>query len=177
MSGPDKILIIGGGPAGLGAAWRLQEAGHTYWELLEKESHVGGLASSHVDENGFTWDLGGHVVFSHYVYFDHLLDSLLAQEWVEHEREAWVWMRERFIPYPLQNNIRHLPTPELIECLEGLLDADCGVRIAEWQRQAFDAAVRQSEITQPSAVPPGHLCRLDPAELRGRSGPCLPDSL
>ncbi len=126
MGGAENILIVGGGPTGLGAAWRLQEAGHAHWELLEKESYVGGLASSHVDENGFTWDLGGHVVFSHYAYLDHLLDSLLEQQWVEHVREAWVWMRERFIPYPLQNNIRHLPTPELIECLEGLLD--CGLR-------------------------------------------------
>ncbi len=128
-------MIIGGGPTGLGAAWRLQEVGHAHWELLEKESYVGGLASSHVDENGFTWDLGGHVVFSHYAYFDHLLDSLLEQQWVEHVREAWVWMRERFIPYPLQNNIRHLPTPELLECLEGLLDAQlCSPAAPGWER-------------------------------------------
>ena len=123
MGDAAKILVIGGGPAGLGAAWRLHEAGHTSWELFEKDRHVGGLAASHVDERGFTWDLGGHVVFSHYDYFDRLLDSLLDDQWVRHEREAWVWMRDRFIPYPLQNNIRHLPTPELLECLEGLLDA------------------------------------------------------
>ncbi|MCX5644093.1 MAG: FAD-dependent oxidoreductase [Phycisphaerae bacterium] len=123
MGGLGKILIIGAGPAGLGAAWRLHEAGHTNWELFEKDSRVGGLAASHVDASGFTWDLGGHVVFSHYAYFDYLLDSLLEHQWVRHERQAWIWMRERFIPYPLQNNIRHLPTPELIECLEGLLDA------------------------------------------------------
>ncbi len=131
MSGTDRILIVGGGPTGLGAAWRLHEAGHAHWELVEKESYVGGLASSQVDEDGFTWDLGGHVVFSHYAYFDHLLDSLLEQQWVEHVREAWVWMRERFIPYPLQNNIRHLPTPELLECLEGLLDGGRGWRMAD----------------------------------------------
>jgi protoporphyrinogen oxidase len=123
LSGTGKILIIGGGPTGLGAAWRLHESGHTNWQLLEKQDHVGGLAASHVDDQGFTWDLGGHVVFSHYRYFDDLLDRLLNGQWVRHEREAWVWMRDRFIPYPLQNNIRHLPTPELIECLEGLLDA------------------------------------------------------
>lgn len=134
MSGTGKILIIGGGPTGLGAAWRLHESGHTNWQLLEKQDHVGGLAASHVDDQGFTWDLGGHVVFSHYRYFDDLLDRLLNDQWVRHEREAWVWMRDRFIPYPLQNNIRHLPTPELIECLEGLLDAkSCSPAALGWE--------------------------------------------
>jgi protoporphyrinogen oxidase len=87
---------------------------------------VGGLACSDVDERGFTWDMGGHVVFSHYAYFDGLLDSLLEDGWVRHVREAWIWMRDRFIPYPLQNNIRHLPTQELLECLDGLLDVRLG---------------------------------------------------
>jgi len=31
-----------------------------------------------VDEHGFTWDLGGHVQFSHYDHFDKLMDDLLG---------------------------------------------------------------------------------------------------
>ena len=45
----DEILdlcIVGAGPAGLGAAWRLHELGHTEWSLYESTSHAGGLASS-----------------------------------------------------------------------------------------------------------------------------------
>ena len=68
-----EFLIIGGGPAGLGAACRLQQKNKD-WHLLEAEDHVGGLSSSFVDENGFTWDLGGHVQFSHYDTFDHYMD-------------------------------------------------------------------------------------------------------
>jgi protoporphyrinogen oxidase len=143
MGTTGKILILGGGPAGLGAAWRLQEVGGADWLLLEKDDHVGGLASSHVDENGFTWDLGGHVVFSHYRYFDDLLDSLLDGQWVAREREAWVWMRDRFIPYPLQNNIRHLPTPELIECIEGLLDTQKAALREEGSATFADWIVRR----------------------------------
>jgi protoporphyrinogen oxidase len=141
-----KILVIGGGPTGLGAAWGLQEAGCTAWELFERENHLGGLASSHVDENGFTWDLGGHVVFSHYDYVRRVFDSLAAEEWVEHVREAWIWMRHRFIPYPLQNNIRHLPPDELLECLDGLLEvqgcpASAPATLADWMRQTFGAGL------------------------------------
>jgi len=47
---------------------------------------------------------GGHVVFSHYQYFDKLLD-FCNRDWCEKERVCYVWQKERFIPYPFQNNI------------------------------------------------------------------------
>jgi protoporphyrinogen oxidase len=118
-----KILILGGGPAGLGAAWRLNELGDTDWQLLEANHYPGGLATSFRDEHGFFWDIGGHVQFSHYEYFDDLMHELIApEEWLTHQRESWVWIRERFVPYPFQNNIRRLPREELAECLTGLVD-------------------------------------------------------
>ena len=67
------ILIIGAGPCGLGAAKKLVENGRADWELLEGQGVPGGLAASFVDDNGFTWDIGGHVQFSHYDYFDRLV--------------------------------------------------------------------------------------------------------
>ena len=116
----DRVVIIGAGPTGLGAAWRLEERGHQAWSLYEAAPHAGGLASSVIDPLGFTWDLGGHVLFSHYRYFDDVMNRALGDAWVEHVREAWVWMRERWIPYPFQNNIWRLPPDELAACVEGL---------------------------------------------------------
>lgn len=122
MSANPRIVIVGAGPTGLGAAWRLHELGYTDWSLYESTSHAGGLASSVVDPKGFTWDLGGHVLFSHYPYFDAVMNAALGDAWVEHVREAWVWIRDRWIPYPFQNNIWRLPKDELVACLGGLLD-------------------------------------------------------
>jgi protoporphyrinogen oxidase len=117
------FLILGAGPTGLGAARRLQELNQKNWTLLESSDHFGGLAASFVDEQGFTWDVGGHVQFSHYDYFDRAMDEFLGpQGWLEHERESWIWMRNRFIPYPFQNNIRRLPVDDLERCLSGLVD-------------------------------------------------------
>jgi protoporphyrinogen oxidase len=116
-----KIVIIGGGPTGLGAAWHLLELEQENWTLVDSAFQAGGLAASIVDPQGFVWDKGGHVIFSHYDYFDQLLDMLLGDEWVEHMREAWVWIRERFIPYPFQNNIWRLPSDELVYCLNELI--------------------------------------------------------
>jgi protoporphyrinogen oxidase len=108
----------------LGAAYNLHKSGFTDWALYEKQKGVGGLAASFVDEHGFTWDIGGHVVFSHYDLFTKLLDDLLGPSgWIEHERESWVHLLDTWVPYPFQNNIHRLPSDECAECLNGLLDA------------------------------------------------------
>jgi protoporphyrinogen oxidase len=118
-----KIVILGAGPTGLGAAYRLQELGYRNWAIYERNSYVGGLATSFTDDAGFTYDIGGHVMFSHYKYFDDLVDKLLGSNYTEIMREAWVWMMDRFIPYPFQNNIRHLPKEVIHECVMGLINA------------------------------------------------------
>lgn len=117
-----SVLVLGAGPTGLGAARRLQELGVHDWQLLEAAPDPGGLASSFVDDRGFTWDIGGHVQFSHYEYFDRaMIEFLGADGWLHHQRESWVWIRDRFVPYPFQNNIRRLPPEDLNKCLQGLV--------------------------------------------------------
>ncbi len=118
-----KYVIIGTGPTGLGAGIRLKELGVTDFLLLDKENYIGGLATSFVDEKGFTWDIGGHVQFSHYKYFDDLMLKALSKEgWLSHQRESWVWINQRFVPYPFQNNIKYLPKEVMWKCLNGLIE-------------------------------------------------------
>lgn len=120
MTSPGRTLILGAGPTGLGAAWRLTEMGHRDWLVLEARPHPGGLASSHLDAHGFTWDVGGHVQFSHYAYYDAVLDSALGDAWLTHEREAWVWIKGRFVPYPFQENLHRLDPADGALALRGL---------------------------------------------------------
>jgi protoporphyrinogen oxidase len=126
-----KIVVVGAGPTGLAAAYRLRELGYRNFKVFESRHKVGGLASSETSANGFTYDIGGHVLFSHYEYFDRLFDRLMGDEYQELVREAWVWMCGRFLPYPFQNNIRHLPKDVVLECLLGLIEA---------QREPLDLA-------------------------------------
>ena len=146
-----KTAIIGSGPCGLGAAWRLEELARLGlpnsgdWALVDSAPESGGLASSVVDPQGFTWDMGGHVIFSHYAYFSRLLDALLPpSEWNQLEREAWVWMRNRFIPYPFQQNLHRLPKEDVTKCLNGIIDIEKQrssfkkpANFAEWLAQSF----------------------------------------
>jgi protoporphyrinogen oxidase len=118
-----RIVIIGAGPTGLAAGYRLRELGYTNFTMLEGRNKVGGLASSERSPNGFIYDIGGHVLFSHYEYFDRLFDRLMGDEYQELLRESWVWMFDRFLPYPFQNNIKYLPKEVVLECLLGLIEA------------------------------------------------------
>jgi protoporphyrinogen oxidase len=122
VDGP--IVILGGGPTGLGAAFMLQRLGCEDWRLYEGAPSVGGLSASFVDDRGFTWDIGGHVVFSHYGLFTRMLDATLGPDgWLQHDRESWIHVLGRWVPYPFQNNLHHLPREECTECLDGLLGA------------------------------------------------------
>jgi len=118
-----RIVVVGAGPAGLGAAYRLHELGYQDWVVYEKSDNVGGHATSHVDEHGFVWDEGGHVIFSHYPYFDRLIDQTLGNEVHERVRESWIVMGNVWVPYPFQNNLRYLPKQLQLKCLLGAASA------------------------------------------------------
>ncbi len=125
-SGPTRqprILILGAGPTGLGAAYRLKELGYDNFHIYERSGHLGGLASSFTDSAGFTWDIGGHVMFSHYKYYDDVFDKLMGDDYQLNMRECWVRMFDTWVPYPFQNNIRYLPKEVCYECLSGLIEA------------------------------------------------------
>jgi protoporphyrinogen oxidase len=117
-----RVVIIGAGPTGLGAAWRLEELGSADFVVVDAAPEVGGLSRSFVDAKGFTWDIGGHVQFSHYAYFDQvMMRALGAEGWFHHQREAWARMFGKWVPYPVQNNLRHLPKEALAQCVQGLV--------------------------------------------------------
>lgn len=145
-----KYVIIGSGPTGLGAAYRLKELGETDFVVLEQTNRPGGLSTSFVDAQGFTWDIGGHVQYSHYFYFDQLMLKALGEEgWFHHQRESWVWMKNCFVPYPFQNNIRYLPKEAMWECLEGIIKVyesprrDKPQNFKEWILSIFGEGIAQ----------------------------------
>jgi protoporphyrinogen oxidase len=149
MKDAGHVLIIGAGPTGLGAAYRLQELGVESYTLVEGQAGPGGLAASVVDDQGFTWDIGGHVQFSHYSYYDDVLDRAVTCGWLEHERESWVWVKRRWVPYPFQNNIHRLPTKDRDDALRGLQlaanrsDAPPPENFRQWIERTFGRGIAE----------------------------------
>ena len=63
-----------------------------------QEPEAGGLACTDVTPEGFLFDMGGHVIFSHYQYFDDLLDHAVGagpEAWNTLERVSYVWLKNR----------------------------------------------------------------------------------
>ena len=124
------LVVVGTGPTALGLAYRLHDLAVGVCDveiiILEQENKAGGLAMSHKDEKGFTWDNGGHVVFSHYKYFDKVLDEAVSH-WNKRKRAAYAFMmgssgKRKFIPYPVQDNIHVMDKKEQAVSLKGLQD-------------------------------------------------------
>jgi len=140
-----KIVILGAGPTGLGAAYRLQERGHDDWAIFEASGHVGGLAASVTTDRGFVYDTGGHVMFSGYPYFHALVDRLLGDDFTSIARESWIWMQQRWVPYPFQNNVKFLERESVLECLLGLAaergDAVDAANFGEWMLATFGEGI------------------------------------
>ena len=141
-------LIIGAGPTGLGASNRLQELGVHNFLILESNSHVGGLSASFKDSAGFTWDMGGHILFSKYHYFNQLMDELMGADLLEHKRRALIRLEGGWIDYPLQDNIAQLSADLSQECLQGIIRARSDNRIAhnfkEWFKTLLGRAFPES---------------------------------
>ncbi|WP_425802386.1 NAD(P)/FAD-dependent oxidoreductase [Desulfitobacterium sp. Sab5] len=63
MNSKQKALIIGAGPAGLTAAYKLLKDTDIHPIIIEKESFVGGISRTSI-HNGNRIDIGGHRFFS-----------------------------------------------------------------------------------------------------------------
>uniref|UniRef100_A0A7S3R1H1 Amine oxidase domain-containing protein n=1 Tax=Dunaliella tertiolecta TaxID=3047 RepID=A0A7S3R1H1_DUNTE len=135
------ILILGTGPTGLGAATRLNQLGHEDWLIIDQAPEAGGLACTDITPEGFLFDMGGHVIFSHWEYFDQLLNAALGEgpeAWNTLQRVSYVWIKDRWVAYPFQNNISALPKEDQIKCLTGLVDAKVVNTVAKSKPTSFD---------------------------------------
>ncbi|KAF8253901.1 FAD/NAD(P)-binding domain-containing protein [Wilcoxina mikolae CBS 423.85] len=134
------VLVIGAGPTGLGAAKRLNQLNKASWMIVDANEVPGGLASTDVTPEGFLYDVGGHVIFSHYKYFDDCIDEALPQkrDWYTHQRISYVRCKDTWVPYPFQNNISMLPKEEQVKCMHGMIDAALESKASDTKPKNFD---------------------------------------
>lgn len=79
-----RVIVLGAGPAGLAAALALVRAG-AHVRLVEAGPTVGGLCVT-TRRDGFTFDLGGHILFVHTPAREAWLRELLGADLVHVDR-------------------------------------------------------------------------------------------
>lgn len=114
----EKIVIIGAGPAGIGAALGLKDDGL----VLEQSSDAGGLSQT-ITIDGAVFDFGGHSFHTpHPMVRDLVFDAV---DMYEQTRNAQCFAAGELIPYPFQMNFRRLSDAKLVQdCVDGLSESD-----------------------------------------------------
>jgi len=95
-----QTVIVGGGPAGLTAAWVLAKRG-VLPLVLEQDSQVGGLART-AEYKGFRFDIGGHRFFTKVGVVQKLWRSMLGPEMLTRPRLSRIYYGGKFFDYPLK---------------------------------------------------------------------------
>jgi protoporphyrinogen oxidase len=99
---PCEIAILGSGPAGIGAAYRLTRDGRAKVTVLERQASFGGLAGS-FDVAGLRADFGSHRL--HPSCEPAILDDirrLLGGDLLDRPRHGRIRLRGRWIHFPLK---------------------------------------------------------------------------
>ena len=100
----NGTLIIGGGLAGLSAAWHLGRAA----TLLEASPTVGGLCRSYRRE-GYTFDVSGHLLHFRRPEIRRFVAARIPGALARHRRRAFVHFQGRLVHYPFQAHLFELP--------------------------------------------------------------------
>lgn len=95
-----KVIIIGGGPAGLTAAYELNKSGIRS-EVFEKDDIVGGISRT-VNYKGYRFDIGGHRFFTKVKVVQDMWDEVLRSDFLLRDRLSRIYYRKKFFNYPFE---------------------------------------------------------------------------
>lgn len=99
-NGERQFVIIGGGPAGLTAAYELVKGGEQP-VVLEKRDKVGGLSRTENFKN-FHFDMGGHRFFTKVPEVNQMWREVMGKDFLLRPRLSRIYYDHKFFYYPLK---------------------------------------------------------------------------
>ena len=96
----QTVIVIGGGPAGLTAAYELAKVGIKPI-VLEMGARVGGIARTEVF-NGYRMDIGGHRFFTKVPEVEAFWYEVLGEDFLTRPRLSRIYYNRKYIMYPLR---------------------------------------------------------------------------
>lgn len=96
-----KVVVMGGGPAGLTAAYQLSKAGVESL-TLEMDNDVGGISRT-ASYKGYHFDIGGHRFFTKVAVVEEMWREVIDEaEYLRRSRLSRIFYNGKFFYYPLK---------------------------------------------------------------------------
>ena len=97
----SRVVIIGGGPAGLTAAYQLSKKSVGSL-VLEKDDILGGISRTE-NYKGYHFDIGGHRFFTKVKVVEDLWHEVLPEgDFLKRRRLSRIFYNKKFFYYPLR---------------------------------------------------------------------------
>ncbi len=121
MSNKEKVVILGGGIAGLAAAWRLSKKNFEV-HVIEISNRPGGLAGG-VEWNGNIYEFGPHVFHTTDEEILGDIKKIMGDDLIRFERTVKIKFMGEYFNFPLSISdiLRKLPLITVIQCLFSLI--------------------------------------------------------
>jgi protoporphyrinogen oxidase len=94
------FIVVGGGPAGLTAAYKLTKAGF-HPDVFEKSYTVGGISRTE-QYKGYHFDMGGHRFFTKAREVNEMWHEVLQDDFLKRPRLSRIYYNKKFFHYPLK---------------------------------------------------------------------------
>ncbi|MEM3449250.1 MAG: FAD-dependent oxidoreductase [Nitrososphaerota archaeon] len=155
---PHEIGILGGGLSGLLLGNLLGPRA----EVLEAETEVGGLCRSFYCD-GFTFDIGGHMIFSRDPDSLALLISFLNENVHCRLRVNRILFKDRYMKYPFENDLASLDKEDLFNALYHYLTAtgSTSSNFKSWLYHTFGKGIAELYLIPYNRK----IWKIDPSEM------------
>jgi len=143
MKRKEETIILGGGLTGLSTAHYL--GGDC--RILEAEERPGGLCRS-FHKDGFTYDIGGHILFSKNGLLLDEITGWLGDNVERKRRNNQILYHDRFIKYPFENGLSALKREDIYDCLISFLNRPAlePKNLEEWCYARFGKGIAEKYL-------------------------------
>ena len=115
----SKVVVLGGGPAGISAGYELIKNGYKS-TVLERWNKVGGLAKT-IDYGDWKSDIGPHRFFSKNQFLYDMIEEVLKEHWIIVNRFTRFYIQGKFFMYPVQMS-NALKNMGFLKAIKAMLD-------------------------------------------------------
>ncbi|HEX8384129.1 MAG TPA: NAD(P)-binding protein [Sphingomonas sp.] len=138
MPAARRNLVLGGGIAGLGAAYEARRLGLDA-TIYEARETPGGLLENFTI-HGFRFDQAVHLSFATEPEVRAVFDPTIH---FKHKPESLCWDTGLWLKHPVQTNLYPLPAEEKVELIAGLVEVETGPidHYEDWLVQQYGAPI------------------------------------